>query len=60
VNYIGDSPSDAVAAKNAGMPAIAVLWGSHSEENLRKAPFDHFCQTVEELKLLLPKTAEAT
>lgn len=28
--YIGDSPSDAVAAKEAGMIAIGVLWGSVS------------------------------
>lgn len=57
--YIGDSPSDIYAAKNAGMPAIGVLWGSHSEESLQKAPFDFLCKTVEELKALLPtiKTA---
>ena len=30
--YVGDSPSDGLAAKNAGMLAIGVLWGSHSEE----------------------------
>ena len=30
--YIGDSPSDGLAAKNAGMKAIGVMWGSHSEE----------------------------
>lgn len=52
--YIGDSPSDGVAAKAAGMPAIAVLWGSHGEENLRAAPFDHYCYTIEELKSVLP------
>lgn len=52
--YVGDSPSDGMAAKNAGMQAIAVLWGSHSEESLRDAPFDHFCYTIDELKRLLP------
>jgi HAD superfamily hydrolase (TIGR01549 family) len=52
--YIGDSPSDIFAAKNAGMIAIGVLWGSHPEESLRRAPFDHMCKTVEELKALLP------
>jgi phosphoglycolate phosphatase-like HAD superfamily hydrolase len=51
--YIGDSPSDAMAAYNAGMPAIGVLWGSHSEENVRKAPFDHVCRTVDELRFIL-------
>jgi phosphoglycolate phosphatase len=52
--YIGDSPSDIHAAKNAGMYAIAVTWGSHPEENLRKTPFDQICKTVDELKALLP------
>lgn len=56
--YIGDSPSDIFAAKNAGMPAIGVLWGSHPEKSLQKAPFNYLCKTVEELKALLPiKTA---
>ena len=51
--YIGDSPSDAVAADKAGMVAIGVLWGSHPKESLQKAPFSYFCETVEELKSLL-------
>jgi len=51
--YIGDSPSDAMAAKNAGMPSIGVLWGSHSEESLKKAPFTHLCRSIEELRVLL-------
>lgn len=53
--YIGDSPSDGVAAKAAGMGAIGVLWGSHQEEKLRQAPFDHLCSTVEELQALMPR-----
>lgn len=52
--YIGDSPSDGAAAKAAGMKAIGVLWGSHPEEKLRQAPFDHLCSTVEELQALMP------
>ena len=51
--YIGDSPSDAVAAKEAGMVAIGVLWGSHPLESLKNAPFDYLCETVEELRALL-------
>jgi len=51
--YIGDSPSDAVAAKAAGSVAIGVLWGSHSIESLKKAPFDFFCNDIDELKRLL-------
>jgi len=51
--YIGDSPIDAVAAKNAGMKSIGVLWGSHSETNLRDAPFSTLCQSVDELRSVL-------
>jgi phosphoglycolate phosphatase-like HAD superfamily hydrolase len=52
--YIGDSPSDGAAAKACDMPAIGVLWGSHKEESLRKAPFTHLCKSVEDLEALLP------
>ena len=51
--YIGDSPTDGKAAQAAGMPAIGVLWGSHGEESLSKAPFSHLCHSVEELQRLL-------
>jgi phosphoglycolate phosphatase-like HAD superfamily hydrolase len=51
--YIGDSPSDAVAAKKADMVAIGVLWGSHPLDSLKKAPFDYLCETVDELRDLL-------
>jgi len=52
--YVGDSPSDAVAAKASGMLAIGVSWGSHTIESIESAPFDYLCHTVEELKDLLP------
>eukprot|EP00536_Pseudo-nitzschia_multiseries_P006388 jgi/Psemu1/192935/e_gw1.134.101.1 len=51
--YIGDSPSDALAADAAGMPSIGVMWGSHSEESLRKAPFTFYAATPDELCRLL-------
>ena len=53
--YIGDSPSDAVAAKAAGMIVIGALWGSHPLEALNNAPFDFLCESVDELRSLLPK-----
>jgi phosphoglycolate phosphatase len=53
--YIGDSPTDALAAENAGMTAIGVLWGSNSREKLRAAPFRHLCQSVKALQELLPQ-----
>ena len=55
--YIGDSPSDGFAAADAGMPFLGVLWGSHKEESLSKAPNERLCATVQELKQYLPITA---
>jgi phosphoglycolate phosphatase-like HAD superfamily hydrolase len=51
--YVGDSPSDALAAKASGMPSIGVTWGSHSEESLKKAPFDFYASTPDELCQIL-------
>ena len=51
--YVGDSPSDGLAAKNSGMPSIGVTWGSHSEESLKAAPFDFYASTPEELCRIL-------
>eukprot|EP00751_Fragilariopsis_kerguelensis_P036077 CAMPEP_0170960428 /NCGR_PEP_ID=MMETSP0735-20130129/37221_1 /TAXON_ID=186038 /ORGANISM="Fragilariopsis kerguelensis, Strain L26-C5" /LENGTH=289 /DNA_ID=CAMNT_0011375393 /DNA_START=147 /DNA_END=1013 /DNA_ORIENTATION=- len=51
--YIGDSPSDALAASAAGMPSIGVTWGSHSIESLQKAPFTFYASTPHELCHLL-------
>ena len=51
--YVGDSPSDAVAAQAAGMTSIGVTWGSHSRESLQEAPFHVICETVNELASVL-------
>lgn len=55
--YIGDSPSDALAAHAAGMPSIGVAWGSHSVDSIKEAPFMQICANVDELVKLLPKKA---
>jgi phosphoglycolate phosphatase-like HAD superfamily hydrolase len=55
--YIGDSPSDGMAARAAGCISIGVLWGSHSHESLKQAPFDHICLTVDDLRELLIKSS---
>ena len=47
--YIGDSPTDGQAAEAAGMPSIGVTWGSHPEENVRKA-FTETVTTVQDLE----------
>lgn len=51
--YVGDSPSDGLAAKASGMPSVAVTWGSHSEESLKNAPFDYYASTPQELCRIL-------
>lgn len=51
--YVGDSPSDALAADAAGMPSIGVTWGSHSEEGVRKAAFTYVATSIDELAALL-------
>jgi beta-phosphoglucomutase-like phosphatase (HAD superfamily) len=51
--YIGDSPTDALAADAAGMPSIGVTWGSHSEESVRNSRFTYVATTVDELEALL-------
>lgn len=57
--YIGDSPSDGLAAEAAGMPGIGVTWGAHEEAKL--APhFSHICRTVEELASFLPQAVKCT
>jgi phosphoglycolate phosphatase-like HAD superfamily hydrolase len=51
--YVGDSPTDGIAAHAAGMPSIGVLWGSHSREAMEKAPFAHLVSNVQDLEDLL-------
>lgn len=46
--YIGDSPSDGLAATAAGMNSIGVSWGSHPKHSLLPV-FTYTVDTVEEL-----------
>jgi phosphoglycolate phosphatase-like HAD superfamily hydrolase len=52
--YIGDSPSDGLAATAAGMPCIGVTWGAHTAERLQPH-VGYICTTVPELAALLPQ-----
>jgi len=52
--YVGDSPSDGQAARNAGMQSIGVLWGANPEEKLR----DHFDVLAEDVPTLITKLRE--
>jgi phosphoglycolate phosphatase-like HAD superfamily hydrolase len=48
--YVGDAPSDGVAAKSAGMLAVGVNWGSHDlREEANARNFHVVFDTVEEL-----------
>ena len=50
--YVGDSPSDGVAAKGAGMMSVGCTWGSH-DADAQRGRFDALVDTVEELEALL-------
>ena len=55
--YVGDSPSDGVAASAAGMMSVGVPWGSHSREEL-EGSFDKVVDDPKQLmRLLLPVDA---
>lgn len=49
VAYVGDSPYDIQAAKDAGCLSVAVLWGMFSKENLLKENPDHICANFADL-----------
>ena len=50
--YVGDSPSDGVAAAGAGMMSVGCTWGSH-DADAQRGRFDALVDTVEELEALL-------
>lgn len=50
---VGDAPNDILAAKNAGVHSIAVLWGEGNREVLQNSGADHICESVVELTKIL-------
>lgn len=57
--YVGDSPTDVVAAHNAGAYAVVALWGYHAREDFGgESEPDLFIEAPEEL-LALIEPAEA-
>jgi phosphoglycolate phosphatase-like HAD superfamily hydrolase len=50
--YVGDSPSDGVAANAAGMMSVGCTWGAHDAE-AQRGKFDVLVDTVQELEALL-------
>ena len=53
--YIGDSPSDGQAARNAGLRSIGVLWGANDAAALEDH-FDFLAKDAEELEQWLGGT----
>lgn len=50
--YIGDSPSDGLAARAAGMAGVGVLWGANPKERL-EGSFDVLVSSVADLRVAL-------
>lgn len=51
--YIGDSPTDAAAARAAGIAAVGVAWGTHRRADLVGAGFESVIDRAEELPSML-------
>jgi phosphoglycolate phosphatase-like HAD superfamily hydrolase len=50
--YIGDSPTDGLAARAANMKSVGFTWGSHPFEKISPS-FDHVVHSVPELRSFL-------
>lgn len=51
--YIGDSDTDVLTAKNAGLPCIGVTWGFRDRDVLEKAGADYIIDNPEELLTII-------
>jgi len=47
--YIGDQPTDVVAAERAGVETVVVTWGYSTKDKFRSVNPDHIVETPEEL-----------
>lgn len=53
--YVGDSPTDVVAARNAGVYAVAVLWGYHDRADFQgESEPDLFVEVPSDILALIP------
>jgi phosphoglycolate phosphatase-like HAD superfamily hydrolase len=55
--YVGDSPTDGIAAKRAGMKSVGVTWGSHIAESV-EPNFTLTVHSIEELQVVLRQQIE--
>jgi HAD superfamily hydrolase (TIGR01509 family) len=53
--YIGDMEDDIMAGKNAGVKTMAVSWGWHSVEKLKRCNPDMVAEKPEDIPVLLKK-----
>jgi pyrophosphatase PpaX len=59
VLFIGDSPADVFAARNAGCKSVAAGWGTLDAELLHDAHPDHFASTPADALEVIAAAAEA-
>ncbi|HEX6032316.1 MAG TPA: HAD-IA family hydrolase [Tepidiformaceae bacterium] len=57
--FIGDSPADVFAARNAGCRSLAAAWGTLDADLLRDAYPDHFAQTAPDALRVISSALEA-
>jgi pyrophosphatase PpaX len=57
VLMIGDSVSDVIASKEAGVKIASVLWDSYAHEKVKTLESDYYFHTVEELREFLLGTS---
>lgn len=48
--YVGDSEIDILAAKNAGLPCVSLLWGFRDRDVLEESGAEYFAENSNELK----------
>ena len=58
VVFVGDSPADIWAARNAGVTSVAALWGTIDSELLLDAVPDHVAKTPGEVLALVAEMAK--
>lgn len=51
--YVGDAAVDVIAARNAGLPTVAVTWGAGHRADIEAQKPLALCDTVEELRAVL-------
>lgn len=59
VIFVGDSPADIWAARNAGITSVAALWGTIDSELLLDAMPDHTAATPDEILALVAEVGVA-